>query len=107
MTGCLQLHLYRLSDVSRAAGDNSRTIAICIRSIQLRPRLHTLTHLHLHISLPYESAKMTTPIPSPPGLPLLGNIFDVDPQNQAASLNRLADIYGSSQSLLTPSWWGA
>ena len=37
---------------------------------------------------------MTTPIPSPPGLPLLGNTFDVDPQNQAASLAHLAEIYG-------------
>ena len=37
---------------------------------------------------------MTTPIPSPPGLPLIGNAFDVDPQNQAASLAHLADIYG-------------
>ena len=43
---------------------------------------------------------MTTPIPSPPGLPLLGNVFDVDPQNQKESLNRLADIYGTSHSLL-------
>ena len=39
---------------------------------------------------------MTTPIPSPPGLPLLGNVFDLDPQNQSTSLNHLADIYGSS-----------
>ena len=37
---------------------------------------------------------MTTPIPSPPGLPLLGNTFDIDPQNQSASLAHLADIYG-------------
>ena len=43
---------------------------------------------------------MTTPIPSPPGLPLLGNTFDVDPQDQKASLNRLADIYGTSHLLL-------
>ena len=37
---------------------------------------------------------MTTPIPRPPGLPLLGNAFDVDPQNQAASFAHLAEIYG-------------
>ena len=43
---------------------------------------------------------MTTAIPSPPGLPLLGNVFDVDPQNPRESLNRLADIYGTSHSLL-------
>ncbi len=44
---------------------------------------------------------MTTPIPSPPGLPLLGNVFDLDPQNQSASLDHLADIYGPS-SLASP-----
>lgn len=43
---------------------------------------------------------MTTPIPSPPGLPLLGNVFDVDPQNQSESLSHLADIYGMPHSLL-------
>lgn len=37
---------------------------------------------------------MTTPIPGPPGLPLVGNSFDVDPQNLKASFDRLADIYG-------------
>ena len=37
---------------------------------------------------------MTTPIPGPPGLPFLGNALDLDPQNQNASLTRLADIYG-------------
>ena len=42
---------------------------------------------------------MTTPIPGPPGLPLIGNVFDVDPQNQSASLARLADIYGMQPSL--------
>ncbi|KAL9134513.1 MAG: hypothetical protein Q9175_004304 [Cornicularia normoerica] len=46
---------------------------------------------------------MTTSIPSPPGLPLLGNVFDVDPQNQAESLNRLADIYGPIYELRLPS----
>lgn len=46
---------------------------------------------------------MTTPIPSPPGLPLLGNIFDVDPQNQNQSLSHLADIYGPIYELRLPS----
>lgn len=46
---------------------------------------------------------MTTPIPSPPGLPLLGNVFDIDPQNQHASLNHLAEIYGPIYELRLPS----
>lgn len=46
---------------------------------------------------------MTTPIPSPPGLPLLGNIFDLDPQNRSASFNHLADIYGPIYELRLPS----
>lgn len=37
---------------------------------------------------------MTTPIPRPPGVPLLGNIFDVDPKNTWVSLKKLADQYG-------------
>ena len=45
---------------------------------------------------------MTTPIPSPPGLPLLGNVFDIDPQNRSESLNHLAEVYGKPR-LLTPS----
>ncbi|KAG4439164.1 hypothetical protein IFR05_005363 [Cadophora sp. M221] len=37
---------------------------------------------------------MTEPIPGPPGLPLLGNINDVDPTDSTASLCRLAETYG-------------
>lgn len=37
---------------------------------------------------------MTTPIPGPPGVPLLGNIFDVKPSNTWDSLIKLADKYG-------------
>ncbi|KAG4412171.1 hypothetical protein IFR04_014690 [Cadophora malorum] len=37
---------------------------------------------------------MTEPIPGPPGLPLLGNINDIDPADSMASLLRLADTYG-------------
>jgi hypothetical protein len=37
---------------------------------------------------------MSTPIPSPPGIPLLGNVFDVDPNNANQSLTHLADKYG-------------
>jgi len=37
---------------------------------------------------------MATPIPGPPGLPLLGNLNDVDPIDTTSSLGRLADTYG-------------
>lgn len=37
---------------------------------------------------------MSTPIPQPPGVPLLGNIFDVDPNNTWWSLKGLAEKYG-------------
>lgn len=37
---------------------------------------------------------MTTPIPQPPGVPLLGNIFDVDSSNTWASLKKLSEKYG-------------
>ncbi|KAJ0161127.1 putative bifunctional reductase [Colletotrichum tanaceti] len=37
---------------------------------------------------------MSTPIPQPPGVPLLGNIFDVDPKNTWASLKKLSEKYG-------------
>ncbi|CAG8393249.1 unnamed protein product [Penicillium salamii] len=37
---------------------------------------------------------MPTPIPGPAGVPLLGNIFDVDPNETWNSLNKLAKQYG-------------
>ncbi|SPN99276.1 related to fatty acid omega-hydroxylase (P450foxy) [Cephalotrichum gorgonifer] len=37
---------------------------------------------------------MPTPIPQPPGLPVVGNIFDIDPNNTWASLKKLAEKYG-------------
>ncbi|KAK3302850.1 cytochrome P450 [Chaetomium strumarium] len=36
----------------------------------------------------------STPIPQPPGIPLLGNVFDVDPSNTWWSLKTLAEKYG-------------
>ncbi|KAK3368026.1 cytochrome P450 [Podospora didyma] len=35
-----------------------------------------------------------TPIPQPPGVPILGNVFDVDPSNTWWSLKTLAEKYG-------------
>ena len=37
---------------------------------------------------------MSVPIPSPPGVPLLGNIFDVDPKQSLLSLAHIAEKYG-------------
>ncbi|KAM7198892.1 Cytochrome P450 [Naviculisporaceae sp. PSN 640] len=37
---------------------------------------------------------MSTPIPKPPGVPLLGNIRDIDPSNTWWSLKTLAEKYG-------------
>ncbi|KAJ4286354.1 hypothetical protein N0V88_008060 [Collariella sp. IMI 366227] len=37
---------------------------------------------------------MSTPIPQPPGVPLLGNIFDIDTNNTWWSLKSLAEKYG-------------
>ncbi|KAL8771516.1 MAG: hypothetical protein Q9203_002774 [Teloschistes exilis] len=37
---------------------------------------------------------MTTPIPQPPGIPLLGNLTDVDPSNTWVSLQKLWEKYG-------------
>jgi hypothetical protein len=41
------------------------------------------------------------PIPGPPGLPLLGNMADVDPLDSMRSLTRLADTYGLSTLIRT------
>ncbi|RYP14676.1 hypothetical protein DL765_006203 [Monosporascus sp. GIB2] len=37
---------------------------------------------------------MSTPIPRPKGIPLLGNLFDIDPNNTWGSLKKLAETYG-------------
>ena len=39
---------------------------------------------------------MPTAIPQPPGIPLLGNIFDIDPSNTWTSLQKLWEKYGLS-----------
>ncbi|KIX00596.1 uncharacterized protein Z518_09661 [Rhinocladiella mackenziei CBS 650.93] len=37
---------------------------------------------------------MSTPIPQPPAIPILGNITDIDPNNSIQSLSHLAEKYG-------------
>ncbi|CAG8946192.1 unnamed protein product [Penicillium salamii] len=39
---------------------------------------------------------MPTPIPQPPGLPIIGNLLDMTPGNVWASLNRLATAHGGA-----------
>ena len=43
---------------------------------------------------------MGTPIPQPPGYPLLGNISEIDPENILVSLDHLVDLYGTLYCLL-------
>lgn len=40
------------------------------------------------------SASQYTPIPQPPGVPLLGNVYNIDPELPLQSLELLADNYG-------------
>jgi len=40
---------------------------------------------------------MSSEIPGPPGVPLLGNIFDVNPNETWNSLNKLAREYGKNK----------
>jgi hypothetical protein len=37
---------------------------------------------------------MTAEIPRPRGLPILGNILDIDPSDAVASLGKLAETHG-------------
>ena len=37
---------------------------------------------------------MAVPVPQPPGLPLLGNVGDIDPRNAMLSLRHLSEKYG-------------
>ena len=36
------------------------------------------------------------PLPGPPGLPIIGNLNDIDGENPTLSFSRLTDIYGPS-----------
>jgi cytochrome P450/NADPH-cytochrome P450 reductase len=40
----------------------------------------------------------TVPITGPPGLPIIGNVSDIDAENPIVSLCNLTDIYGPQSS---------
>lgn len=42
-----------------------------------------------------------TPIPGPRGVPLLGNIYDLDKETPINSLERLADTYGTIRLIIS------
>lgn len=46
------------------------------------------------VSLDFTETLVMSGIPSPPGVPFLGNIFDVNPNDTWNSLNQLAKQYG-------------
>lgn len=46
-------------------------------------------------------ADNTVPIPQPPGLPLLGNINDINPEFPLGSMINMADKYGVCCSCVT------
>lgn len=39
---------------------------------------------------------MSVPIPQPPGVPILGNVWDIDPKQSLLSLAHIAEKYGMS-----------
>lgn len=43
---------------------------------------------------PVPTAAMSSEIPQPPGVPLLGNVFDVNPNETWNSLIKLSEQYG-------------
>lgn len=42
-------------------------------------------------------AETTVPIPGPPGLPIVGNVGDIDPNFPLGSMNNMAETYGPSK----------
>jgi len=42
---------------------------------------------------------MSSDIPGPPGLPILGNLRDIDPELPTMSLMQMADTYGMANHL--------
>lgn len=50
-------------------------------------------------------ADNTVPIPQPPGLPLLGNINDINPEFPLGSMINMADKYGVRSLMTTSRPW--
>ena len=98
ITGVCKLHGAWLSQDLQRRGSTAISMSTFIL-----PNPRSLQLSSIHSSCPcYPLSKkafnMTSPIPTPPGLPLIGNIFDVDSENQLQSLTHLADIYGTMTS---------
>lgn len=49
---------------------------------------------HKIFEAPRQDTVMSIPIPQPPGIPLLGNVRDIDPSNTWVSLQKLWEKYG-------------
>lgn len=58
------------------------------------PSSNLVTDFGVECATPGLYCIMAQPIPQPRSIPLLGNIFDVDPDNTWTSLKRLAEQYG-------------
>jgi hypothetical protein len=76
-------------------------VALVLALIQLP--LHKSTGFSYYIpELPFFSLAilliMSVPIPQPPGVPLLGNVWDIDPKQSLLSLAHIAEKYGTSTS---------
>ena len=55
----------------------------------------SISDAELHIPFSKSAiSNMTTPIPQPPGLPLVGNVLDVDPSSPLLGIKRLNQKYG-------------
>jgi len=52
-----------------------------------------------------KSSTMPDHIPGPRGLPLLGNVADIDPSDAVASLGKIAETYGMPHKYLA-GWSG-
>ena len=82
--------------VTAMAEINNQAI-ICRPTINHHRRVTTTTIAYLNHTyiLLCTTLPTITPIPSPPGLPIIGNAIDIDPVYQQRSFSDLADKYGT------------
>lgn len=58
-----------------------------------------------HHEYPFLTIAMTSAIPQPPGVPLLGNLFDIDSNETWGSMIGLAQKYGKEMPCLPYVWY--